>query len=143
METIYKTGSSIKGPITSAIDISSCPGKEFIAMANANGEFLANVVMVRLAYSEYVKLIFSDNNKSIIVFIMKNMINGMKISSTESKFTNNCFPWLANMQNTASDKNHISNDEKRFTALSVKSGFKSNFVTVARINGITITIKIE
>ena len=51
LETTYNTGSSINGPMTSAIDISSCPGKEFMAIASANGEFRASVVMVRLAYS--------------------------------------------------------------------------------------------
>ena len=100
-------GSSIRGPITSAMDINSCPGKELIAMAKANGEFRANVVIVRLAYSEYVKLIFSDTSKSITVFVMKNMINGTNIFTTESRFANNCPPCDANMQNTARDKNTI------------------------------------
>lgn len=53
-EMIYSTGSSINGPITSAIEISSWPGKELIAIASARGELRASVVIVRLAYSEYV-----------------------------------------------------------------------------------------
>ena len=49
---MYNAGSSISGPITNAIDINSCPGNELIAIASARGEFLASVVIVRLAYSE-------------------------------------------------------------------------------------------
>ena len=48
---MYKTGSSINGPITSAMAISSRPGNELIAIARANGEFRASVVIVKLAYS--------------------------------------------------------------------------------------------
>ena len=51
-ETIYSTGSSINGPITRAMAISSWPGKDVIAMASASGELRARVVIVRLAYSE-------------------------------------------------------------------------------------------
>lgn len=50
-EMIYSTGNSIKGPIINPIAINACPGKEFIAIASANGELRANVVIVRLAYS--------------------------------------------------------------------------------------------
>ena len=78
-----------------------------MAIAKANGELRANVVIVKLAYSSYVKLIFSDSNKSIITLTMKNRINGMKIVTTEFKLLNSNSPWLAKMQNTASDKNHI------------------------------------
>lgn len=46
---MYSTGSSIKGPITKAIAISSLWGNERIAIANAKGELRANVVMVKLA----------------------------------------------------------------------------------------------
>lgn len=48
---MYRTGSSINGPITSAMAISSRPGNELIAMASANGELRASVVIVKLAYS--------------------------------------------------------------------------------------------
>ena len=51
LETMYNTGNSIKGPITSAIAINSLWGNEVIAIASANGELRASVVMVRLAYS--------------------------------------------------------------------------------------------
>ena len=127
-ETIYSTGNSINGPITSAIDINSCPGNEFIAIANANGELRANVVMVKLAYSEYVKLIFSDNNKSIIALATKNIMSGINIVITESKFANNNFPWLANMQKTASDKNHICKLLNKSFAFSFKFGFNMNLI---------------
>jgi len=63
-----------------------------MAIARANGEFRAKVVIVRLAYSEYVKLIFSDTNRSIIAFAQKKMINGMKIVTIEFKFENNNSP---------------------------------------------------
>ena len=46
---MYSTGSSISGPITSAIAINSLLGNELMAMANANGELRANVVRVKLA----------------------------------------------------------------------------------------------
>ena len=72
--------------------ISSLPGNEFTAIASANGELRAKVVIVRLAYSSYVKLIFSDNNKSIIVFETKNIINGMNIVKTESRLSNTNSP---------------------------------------------------
>ena len=107
LETIYKTGSSINGPITSAIAINSRPGNELIAMASANGELRASVVMVRLAYSSYVKLIFSDSNKSIIVFVIKKIINGMNIVKTEFKFLNNNSPVLLNIAKTANARNMI------------------------------------
>lgn len=48
-DTPYKTGNSINGPITSPININSLPGNEFTAIASANGEFRAKVVIVRLA----------------------------------------------------------------------------------------------
>lgn len=48
---MYNTGSSINGPIISAIDINLLLENEFIAIARANGELRASVVMVRLAYS--------------------------------------------------------------------------------------------
>ena len=38
---MYNTGSSISGPITSAIAMSSCAGNEFIAIASASGELRA------------------------------------------------------------------------------------------------------
>ena len=107
LETRYKIGSSINGPITSAIAISSRPGNELIAIARANGELRANVVMVKLAYSSYVKFIFSDNSKSMIVLAAKNIINGMKIVKTESKLLNNNSPLLLNIANTANAKNII------------------------------------
>lgn len=107
LETRYKTGSSIKGPITSAIAINSRPGKELIAIASANGELRASVVIVRLAYSSYVKLIFSDNSKSMIVFDMKNMISGINIVKTEFKLSNNNSPLLLNIAKTANAKNII------------------------------------
>ena len=91
-ETIYSTGNSIKGPIISPIAINSCPGKEFIAIASANGELRANVVIVRLAYSGYVKLIFSDNNKSIMTLTPKKMINGINIEIMEFRLSNNMEP---------------------------------------------------
>ena len=61
-------------------------------MASANGELRANVVIVRLAYSEYVKLIFSDSNRSITVLTMKNMINGTNKVAMEFRFSNNSSP---------------------------------------------------
>ena len=66
-EIIYNAGSSIKGPITRAIDINSCDGKEFIAIASAKGELRASVVMVRLTYSGYVNNFFRQKqiNNSI------------------------------------------------------------------------------
>ena len=85
-------GNSISGPITSAMAISSRPGKELIAMAKAKGELRASVVIVRLAYSSYVKLICWDNNKSIIVFMAKKTINGMKIVKTVFKLSKRSFP---------------------------------------------------
>ncbi len=84
METIYKTGNSINGPITRAIAINSWFGNEFIAIASASGELRASVVIVRLAYSEYVKFIFSDSNRSIIVFAIKNIINEKDGNNIES-----------------------------------------------------------
>ena len=107
LETRYKTGSSINGPITSAMAISSRPGNELIAIARANGELRAKVVIVRLAYSSYVKFIFSDSSKSIIMFTAKNMINGTNIVKTESKFSNNSPPLLLNIAKTANAKNII------------------------------------
>ena len=107
LDTIYKTGSSINGPITSASAINPRSGNELIAMASANGELRASVVMVKLAYSSYVKLIFSDSNKSIIVFVIKNMINGMNIVKIELKFLNNNSPVLLNIAKTANAKNRI------------------------------------
>ena len=92
LETIYKIGSSISGPITRAIEINSCPGNEFIAIARANGEFLASVVMVRLAYSEYVKLIFSEIKRSIIALAVKKMIRGMNIVTTVLRLSRSTFP---------------------------------------------------
>lgn len=91
-ETMYNTGNSINGPITSAIISSSEFGKELIAIASANGEFRASVVMVRLAYSSYVKLIFCDSNRSIIVFVAKNIIRGMNIFKSEFKLSNSISP---------------------------------------------------
>lgn len=46
---MYKTGNSIKGPITKVIAINSLFGNEFMAIAKASGEFLASVVKVKLA----------------------------------------------------------------------------------------------
>ena len=91
-ETIYKTGNSINCPITSEIISSSEFGKELTAIASAKGELRASVVMVRLAYSSYVKLIFSESNRSIIVFVEKNIIRGMNIFKTEFKLFNNINP---------------------------------------------------
>lgn len=91
-DTIYKTGNSINGPITKAIEINSCPGNELIAIASANGELRASVVIVRLAYSEYVKFIFSLKSKSMMVFAVKNMINGMNIIITELKLSSKSSP---------------------------------------------------
>lgn len=48
-DTMYSTGNSIRGPITSAIAISSLCGNELIAIARASGELRASVVNVRLA----------------------------------------------------------------------------------------------
>ena len=92
LETRYKTGNSIRGPITSAIAINSRPGKELTAMASANGELRARVVIVRLAYSSYVKLICCDNNKSMIVFVAKNAVNGMNIVKTEFRLSKRIVP---------------------------------------------------
>ena len=72
--------------------INSWPGKELIAIANASGELRASVVIVKLAYSGYVKFIFSDINKSTMTLTVKNMINGMNIVIIESKFENNNDP---------------------------------------------------
>ena len=143
LETIYNVGSSINGPITNAIDISSCPGKELIAIARANGEFRARVVMVRLAYSEYVKLIFSDIIRLMVILTTKKTINGTNIITIESTFSNNNFPWLAKMQNTASDKNQISNLENKSFAFLFKFSFNMIFVIAAAMNGMTITINKE
>ena len=74
------------------MDISSWPGNEFMAIASASGELRARVVIVRLAYSEYVKLTFSDTNRSIIAFAQKKMINGINIVTIEFKFENNKSP---------------------------------------------------
>ena len=123
--------------------ISSWPGNEFIAIASANGEFRARVVIVRLAYSEYVKLIFSAKSKSIIVFALKNKINGMNIVITEFRFSSNNLPWLANMQNTASAKNRISKLLNNPIIFSLVSFLNNNFVICAKTKGITITVKIE
>ena len=59
-----------------------------MAIASASGELRARVVIVRLAYSWYVKLIFSDTSKSIIAFAQKKMINGINIVTIEFKFEN-------------------------------------------------------
>ena len=91
-DTMYSTGSSIKGPITNAMAISSWPGKELIAMASASGEFRASVVIVRLAYSGYVKLIFSDTKRSMMTLMLKNMIKGMKIVTTDSMLVKSSSP---------------------------------------------------
>lgn len=104
---MYKTGNSIKGPITSAIAINSLLGNVLIAIASANGELRASVVIVKLAYSSYVKLICSLNNKSIIVLVIKKAINGINIVKTEFKFSNNVLPWLLNNAKTARAKNAI------------------------------------
>lgn len=143
LETIYKTGNSIKGPITSAMAIKSCPGNELIAMASANGELRASVVIVKLAYSSYVKLICSLNNKSIIVFVAKKIINGMNNIKSEFKLDNNKFPSLLKIAKTAKPKNIILYFEKKFIAVSFKFSLKINLVICAKINGITITIKME
>ena len=74
------------------MDISSWPGNELIAIARARGELRARVVIVRLAYSEYVKLIFSLKSKSIIMFAVKNIISGMNIVAIEPKFENSNGP---------------------------------------------------
>ena len=87
--------------------INSLPGNELIAIARANGELRASVVIVKLAYSSYVKLIFSLNNKSIIVFTIKKIISGINIVKTEFKFLNSKFPSLLNIANTARAKKTI------------------------------------
>ena len=143
METIYKTGNSINGPITRAIAINSWFGDEFIAIASASGELRASVVIVRMAYSEYVKFIFSDSNRSIIVFAIKNIINGMNIEITEFKLSNKRLPWLENIQKTAIDKNQISKDEMVPVTFSFIVSFKRNLVICTPTKGITITINIE
>lgn len=135
-------GNSIRGPITSAIAINSWPGKELIAIARANGELRASVVIVRLAYSAYVKLIFSDINRSIVALTMKNTINGMNIVIIEFKFENSNCPCDANMQKTASAKNQISAELNNFVNL-FKLSLSRNFVICAAMNGRTITISIE
>lgn len=140
---IYSIGSSISGPITSAIDISSCPGNDVIAIASANGELRASVVIVRLAYSGYVKLIFSDTSKSIMVLARKNMINGMNIVMIEFRLPNNNSPWLANMQNTAADKNQISSELKMPLAFLFKSSFKANLTIWLAMNGNAMTVNME
>lgn len=132
-------GNSIKGPTTSAIAINSCAGKEVIAIAKASGELRANVVIVKLAYSSYVKLIFSDNNKSIIALVAKNITRGTKITTIESKFVNNSFPSLEKMQKTASDRKSNSNFENRSVTFSFILSFNKFLVNNEIINGITIT----
>ena len=125
------------------MDTNSWFWNEIIAIANANGEFRANVVIVKLTYSGYVKFIFLDINKSTREFTIKNMINGRNIVIKKFRFSNNSFPWLENMQKTASDKNQISKSEIIFIALSFNDVLKTNFVICAVINGIMIIIKIE
>ena len=140
LETIYKIGNSINGPITNAMEISSCPGNELIAIASAKGELRAKVVMVRLAYSEYVKLIFSHSNKSRMTFVAKKRISGMKIAITEFKFVNSKFPWLEKIQNTASAKKQISKFPNKSTTLLFKFVFNVYFVIWEAMNGIAMTI---
>ena len=51
---------------------------------------------------------------------MKNIINGMNMVITESRFPNNNSPWLAKMQNTARDKNQICSGRIRMKDYSFK-----------------------
>lgn len=51
--------------------------------------------------------IFSDNNKSIIVFVAKNAISGINIFKRESRLSNNNSPSLLKIEKTASAKNTI------------------------------------
>lgn len=143
LDTMYRIGNSINGPITSAMDISSCPGKEFIAIANANGELRASVVIVRLAYSAYVKWIFSDKSKSIMAFAPKKIIRGRKIVIIELRLANKSSPWLANMQKTASDKSQICDFENNSVTFSAWVLLIINLVSWDAMKGITITINIE
>ena len=108
-------------------------------MASANGELRASVVIVRLAYSSYVKWICSLNNKSMRVVAIKKIINGINIVKTEFKCPNNWFPWLLNIANTASAKNTIWYFEKKLV-ISFNLLFKINLVICADKKGITITI---
>ena len=50
-DTQASTGNSINGPITSASAIRGSSGKAVTAIASATGEFLANVVKLRLTVS--------------------------------------------------------------------------------------------
>ena len=93
--------------------------------------------------AKYVKFIFSDSNRSIIVFAIKNIINGMNIEITEFKLSNKRLPWLENIQKTAIDKNQISKDEMVPVTFSFIVSFKRNLVICAPTKGITITINID
>lgn len=97
----------MSGAITRAIEISSWPAKEFMAIARANGELRARVVIVRLAYSGYVKLIFSHINKSIMALVAKKIASGINIFTRASRFLNSKSPCDANMQNTARAKKYV------------------------------------
>ena len=124
-------------------DLNSLPGNEFIAIASASGELRASVVIVKLAYSLYVKLIFWDTNKSISRVIVKKRINGINITIIVFTFSNNSSPLLANIQKTAKDKNNIWKFENELIILSFILPSSKNFVIWAATNGITITIKSE
>ena len=95
---------------------------------------------------EVISLIKYINFKDIVTLKsidIMNMINGINIFTTEFRFENNSSPWLANMQNTARDKNQIWRELNKLLAFSFKLLFNINFVIWAAINGITITINSE
>ena len=71
------------------------------------------------------------------------MINGINILITEFKLPNNNFPWLAKIQNTASDRNQICSDVNKSVAFCFNSVFNINLTICAATNGITITINRE
>ena len=77
--------------------------------------------------------------------MIKNKINGMNINKIEFKLLKTTSPSLLNIPNTAIPRNIVWYFEKSWVIFSFifVLFFKMYFVSCAKINGITITIKIE
>src|SRR5699024_10416122 len=84
---IAKIGNSSNGPTTNVRAINGSSGKAVIAIANAIGEFLAKVVILKLALSAYLNFMKSTILSSIMKFIIKNKRIGIVIFHSKSKFS--------------------------------------------------------
>ena len=99
------TGSSIRGPITNARDISGLSGNVATAIANASGEFLAKVVRFNETMSlrgnpRPLPIACATASKTV-----KNMRRGMKSSSSIAGLSMSVSPSEANITATARHRN--------------------------------------